>query len=855
MSLGLCFFFGLTVTLQSKGIFPYLVILVGLENCLVITKSVVTTDETFDIKIRMAQGLSKEGWHISKTLLTEITILTIGLATFVPVIQEFCIFAIVGLISDFFLQMLLFSTILALDIKRIEYTAEAKYMPKIMSFAFNDIAKRNQRKYYDAKRTHPAGFSRSQSQPKLGTIDSKLMQNVDGMNHRVVPNKIPKRLKVVNFWARTRFFQRAFMIWMSVWILSIIYSSGFLQNLLLATNSNDSDSNIGIKSINKKSSKENLYTLNIPNTHSTDRQPIDDKVAEQLKKLQHANYEINYSLSNFHWSAILKQYNISLSGRYVMILPSIKLSYAVKPEVAIHLRHPNEKDLQNFQWKALAAALDPLDFSDDDERKESHIIPPGGIPMFPKSPMEIFLATLLCAISVSVLTYALIVFYRCVCTRNYAEWRASWNEADPAAKQTERILEGVPVQVKGHSHKIECLVSDGLIVVSSCLKGQIKVWDSKTGELLTDIDRCHIMKEMEMMQQHEMNHVDEASMQRKIVPFKKRHTSSSPVWCLDYLDNLVAVGCANGRLEFWEGPTGFLKCTYEGDYSRMNGVTHINLNSDRVIAARLCGRLDFYKLETYYKGVQIDWNFTSAYRRTHVRTSSTGSLGIIPSRNRCRTNAKEEMKCLLENSRMAHQQPVTCMEVVNGIIFTGSQDHTLKVYRLEDLAVEHTLHGHCGPITCLFVDHWQLGTGGSGSQDGLLCIWDLFTGACLYSIQAHYGSITSLACAPSYIISAATDERVCVWERFQGNLLCTINVTNAYTNLLMLTPSLLVTNKMGSLIVWDVRTGEPTKEVKLDCSISQLCPKFMILVSNSVICDYGNELRIVKFPMVADKSN
>lgn len=48
----------------------------------------------------------------------------------------------------------------------------------------------------------------------------------------------------------------------------------------------------------------------------------------------------------------------------------------------------------------------------------------------------------------------------------------------------------------------------------------------------------------------------------------------------------------------------------------MNGVTHINLNSDRVIAARLCGRLDFYKLETYYKGVQIDWNFTSAYRRS-----------------------------------------------------------------------------------------------------------------------------------------------------------------------------------------------------------------------------------------------
>lgn len=41
--------------------------------------------------------------------------------------------------------------------------------------------------------------------------------------------------------------------------------------------------------------------------------------------------------------------------------------------------------------------------------------------------------------------------------------------------------------------------------------------------------------------------------------------------------------------------------------------------------------------------------------------------------------AREEMKCTLEGVRNAHQQPITCMEVVNGMVFTGSQDHTLKV--------------------------------------------------------------------------------------------------------------------------------------------------------------------------------
>lgn len=174
------------------------------------------------------------------------------------------------------------------------------------------------------------------------------------------------------------------------------------------------------------------------------------------------------------------------------------------------------------------------------------------------------------------------------------------------------------------------------------------------------------------------------------------------------------------------------------------------------------------------------------------------------------------MKCTLEGVRIAHQQPITCMEVINGMVFTGSQDHTLKVsiwmypnsnnlthfwfpqvYSVDNPSVEYTLHGHCSPITCLFVDRFQSGTGGSGSQNGLLCVWDLLTGVCMYNIQAHDGAITSLACAPSYVISLGIDERVCVWERFQGNLLSAINISNAYSNLLMLTPSLLVTCKLG----------------------------------------------------------
>lgn len=71
----------------------------------------------------------------------------------------------------------------------------------------------------------------------------------------------------------------------------------------------------------------------------------------------------------------------------------------------------------------------------------------------------------------------------------------------------------------------------------------------------------------------------------------------------------------------------------------------------------------------------------------------------------------------------------------------------------------------------------------------------------MYNLQAHDDSIVSMACAPSYIISLGLDERLRVWERFQGHLLNTINVIHAYSNLLMLTPSLLVTGKPGKNIL------------------------------------------------------
>ena len=100
----------------------------------------------------------------------------------------------------------------------------------------------------------------------------------------------------------------------------------------------------------------------------------------------------------------------------------------------------------------------------------------------------------------------------------------------------------------------------------------------------------------------------------------------------------------------------------------------------------------------------------------------------------------------------------------------------MRVIRLDDHLAVYTLHGHCSPVPSAFIDANDPSCAGSGSQNGMLCVWDLYTGACLYSVQAHDGAVLSLAYSPSYVVSMGGDDKLCVWERVQGHLINSISL-------------------------------------------------------------------------------
>ncbi|GBP90752.1 Sterol regulatory element-binding protein cleavage-activating protein [Eumeta japonica] len=594
-------------------------------------------------------------------------------------------------------------------------------------------------------------------------------------------------------------------------------------------------------------------------------------------------------------------------------------------------------------------------------------------------------------------------------------------------------MEAVPLVVSGHNHEVECLVSDGEKIVSSCLQGTIKVWDSQNGDLLTEIDRyeyfnkqsqsedyqpkeamptskseqelkfdllpasCCAHNASEIKTKNEATHtlrrrlVDHVSnlsdkissnetdqvllqtgesaqydfvksfrdlysvgqtKKRKNSEFenskptssldsemnKQNHDknklslnlddvnfneisitslssstdsnihndqrtefsrssgsiesdtdatnrnwkgkpiSGSPIWCMDFCSDLIVLGCADGRLEFWEASTAKLLCTWwnAADRNSCSGITHVRAlaAARRFCMASLSGQLTLVRLNAYNAaaGVNVDWKFSTVYKRTHKRTGSTGSISShhihhddshsIYNRmdrqsfsyiTQDQESYEEEVHCSRVAQCRAHQQPITEMHSQSSRILTGGQDHILKVFLNSDLTPLFTLHGHCGPITSCFIDHANPTIGGSGFQDGLLCVWDLYTGACLYSTQAHDGAVTSLAYTASYVISCGADERLCIWDRFQGHMLNSIHVVgfNYMSQMLPLTHTMLLIGDRSGLIVYDLSSGEIIRRVLLGQNDGCVFVRKIVPLRDAVVCDYANHLRIVRFPLVS----
>uniref|UniRef100_A0A8C3TSQ1 SREBF chaperone n=1 Tax=Catharus ustulatus TaxID=91951 RepID=A0A8C3TSQ1_CATUS len=346
MSVGLCTLFGLTPTLNG-GAF--------LACCLAEAPLSCPCP---------SPGLSNESWSIMKNMATELGIILIGYFTLVPAIQEFCLFAVVGLVSDFFLQMFFFTTVLSIDIRRMELADLNKRLPPESCLA---AAKAPCRARPPALRPAPLAPHSITLQPHTITLQPSSLRNL----------RLPKRLRVIYFFARTRLAQRLIMAGTVIWIGILVYTdpAGLRTYLTSQVTEQSPLGDAGLPPMpvpggvlpagdpkldlsvfpsepiqlleNQTQQREQKPGLE-PNQHSW-AQGAEGRGNGQVELGTEAEVtwgaedeEIWRKLSFRHWPALFSYYNITLAKRYISILPAIPVTLYLNPQEALEVRHPQE---------------------------------------------------------------------------------------------------------------------------------------------------------------------------------------------------------------------------------------------------------------------------------------------------------------------------------------------------------------------------------------------------------------------------------------------------------------------------------------------------------------------------------
>ncbi|CAH2281750.1 sterol regulatory element-binding cleavage-activating [Pelobates cultripes] len=903
MSVGLCTLFGLTPTLNGGEIFPYLVVVIGLENVLVLTKSVVSTPVDLEVKLRIAQGLSNESWSIMKNMATELGIILIGYFTLVPAIQEFCLFAVVGLVSDFFLQMLFFTTVLSIDIRRMELADLNKRMPAEACMPSGKVVSRTQ--------SYERQQALRRTTPHTITLQPSSFRNL----------RLPKRLRLIYFFARTRLAQRIIMAGTVVWIGILLYTdpAGLRTYLTVQVTEQSplsgevipplpvpvlpasdpqnplsvfptSSSQLLENQSQQRDRKDMLEAL-MDHLEGSPAEWVENSSREQREvraeiKEDRGHTEVTWGpedeetwrkLSFRHWPTLFSYYNITLAKKYISILPIIPITLYLTPQEASDARHPN--DAQHSEL-----FLHPREGRPEDKAAGPSSKPPG--------PVDITLYKVAALGLASGIFLVLLFFclYRLLCPKNYGQNGLSHSRRRKGDLPCDDYgysppeTEIVPLVLRGHLMDIECLASDGMLLVSCCLAGQIRVWDAQTGDCLTVIPKQSLRRESSGIFEYqdcwespsdckynpedsvengsflkrrltpsqpplfydqpdltslidtnfsEQIKPEESETRQRLVPVRhetdangydfislvqrvyeehsvshlcsfppvfspppygqcplskggeKRspticmdRTSSSSmrkssveesvycngtispipgwaedlessVWSLGLQGNLIVAGRSNGNLEVWDAIAGNLRCS---NCEGQSGITALVFQNRRIVAARLNGSLDFFCLDSHKSTSQLQFRGTS--NRNNVPNSPLYSSDDI-------------IKCQLTHTvSCAHQKPITALKAAAGRLVTGSQDYTLRVYRLEDACCLFTLQGHSGGITAIYIDETMVLA--SGGQDGAICLWDVLTGSRVSHMYGHRGDVTSLICTASYVISSGLDDVISIWDRCTG---------------------------------------------------------------------------------------
>ncbi|KFV06038.1 Sterol regulatory element-binding protein cleavage-activating protein, partial [Pterocles gutturalis] len=201
--------------------------------------------------------------------------------------------------------------------------------------------------------------------------------------------------------------------------------------------------------------------------------------------------EVWRKLSFRHWPSLFGYYNITLAKRQVScILPAIPVTLYLNPQEALEVRHPQEAN-RYHPFLSLSGGKPGAEAQPDQafSKLQGH------------QDVTLYKVAALGLASGIILVLLLFCLYRVFCPKNYGQNGLSHSRRKRGDLPCDDYgysppeTEIVPLVLRGHLMDIECLASDGMLLVSCCLVGQIRVWDAQTGDCLTVIPKPRLRRD------------------------------------------------------------------------------------------------------------------------------------------------------------------------------------------------------------------------------------------------------------------------------------------------------------------------------------------------------------------------
>ena len=147
-----------------------------------------------------------------------------------------------------------------------------------------------------------------------------------------------------------------------------------------------------------------------------------------------------------------------------------------------------------------------------------------------------------------------------------------------------------------------------------------------------------------------------------------------------------------------------------------------------------------------------------------------------------------------------------------GILASGSEDHTVKLWDINAGECRHTLEGHTSRIWSVAFNP-QGNILASASEDHTVKLWDVSTGQCLQTLQGHTSWVCAIAFSPNgrILASGSYDQTVKLWDCTTGKCLQTLPGHDNWVWSVAFSPEgRILASGSGDHTVklWDIQTGE-----------------------------------------------